>query len=185
MTGFIYLWYDRKHKRFYLGSHWGDEDDGYICSSSWMKQAYKKRPADFRRRVIARGLTTKKTLIDEEHRWLSMIDPSELKGNKYYNIVKSSKNPWWTDEDRKLTIGQKISRAKKGKRMSPDHIEKMAATKRGTKHSAETKQKMAESHLGHSGYWTGKSMSQEHKEKIRQGMIKARAKQKDENRDNS
>ncbi len=27
--GFIYLWRDRKHNRYYLGSHWGSEDDGY------------------------------------------------------------------------------------------------------------------------------------------------------------
>ena len=185
MTGFIYLWYDKKHKRYYLGSHWGTEDDGYVCSSSWMLQAYKRRPEDFKRRIVSRGLKSKKELLEEEHRWLTMMHPSELKGKRYYNIVNSAKNPWWTDEGKKLTVGQKISRTKKGKKMTPEHIEKVASQKRGTKHSIETRKKMSDSHLGHEGYWTNKSMSVEHKEKIRQGMIRARAKQKDENHDNS
>ena len=25
--GFVYIWFDRKHRRFYIGSHWGTEDD--------------------------------------------------------------------------------------------------------------------------------------------------------------
>ena len=36
--GFVYIWYDRKHKRYYIGCRWGTENDGYICSSSWMKK---------------------------------------------------------------------------------------------------------------------------------------------------
>ena len=56
--GFIYVWYDKKHKRYYVGSHWGHEDDGYICSSSWMRKAYRRRPSDFRRRIIARVTTS-------------------------------------------------------------------------------------------------------------------------------
>lgn len=25
--GFIYLWHDKKHNRFYVGSHWGHGDE--------------------------------------------------------------------------------------------------------------------------------------------------------------
>lgn len=32
--GFVYLWFDRKHKRYYVGCHWGTTEDGYVCSSS-------------------------------------------------------------------------------------------------------------------------------------------------------
>jgi len=28
--GFVYLWYDKKHKRYYIGCRWGKENDGYI-----------------------------------------------------------------------------------------------------------------------------------------------------------
>ena len=40
--GFVYIWYDRKHKRYYIGSHWGSEDDGYICSSTHMNHAFNR-----------------------------------------------------------------------------------------------------------------------------------------------
>jgi hypothetical protein len=50
--GFVYLWFDRKHKRYYVGAHWGKEDDGYICSSNWMRDAYKKRSQDFLREIL-------------------------------------------------------------------------------------------------------------------------------------
>lgn len=31
--GFVYIWFDKKKNMFYIGSHWGHEQDGYICSS--------------------------------------------------------------------------------------------------------------------------------------------------------
>ena len=64
--GFIYIWRDRKHKRYYIGSHWGTEDDGYICSSPWMSQAYKHRPNDFKRRILQRVCSNRKDLLELE-----------------------------------------------------------------------------------------------------------------------
>lgn len=32
-TGFVYIWRDRKNKMFYIGSHMGKLDDGYIGSN--------------------------------------------------------------------------------------------------------------------------------------------------------
>lgn len=26
--GFVYIWRDRKYNRYYIGCHWGREDDG-------------------------------------------------------------------------------------------------------------------------------------------------------------
>jgi hypothetical protein len=43
----VYLWFDRKHKRFYLGCHWGSPDDGHICSSKPMLCAYAKTTEGF------------------------------------------------------------------------------------------------------------------------------------------
>lgn len=45
--GIIYLWHDKKKKMFYVGCHWGVEDDGYVCSSRRMKYAYKKKAMGF------------------------------------------------------------------------------------------------------------------------------------------
>ena len=51
--GFVYIWRDRKHKMFYIGCHWGTEDDGYVCSSNRMRNAYNRRPNDFKRKIIS------------------------------------------------------------------------------------------------------------------------------------
>lgn len=107
-TGFIYLWFDRKHKRFYLGSHLGTENDGYICSSKWMKQSYKRRPQDFRRRILKRYIR-KQFLKEEEKKWLNLIKSEEL-GKRYYNLSKiMNGNGWEKDKPRTEEEKKKIS----------------------------------------------------------------------------
>jgi len=105
--GFVYVWRDRKHKRYYVGSHWGREDDGYVCSSSWMTQAYKRRPDDFKRRVIARISSTRADLLKEEERWLSMIKPEEIK-RRYYNLKLGGTGHWTAFPGSKM-VCEKIS----------------------------------------------------------------------------
>ena len=96
MSGFVYIWRDRKHNRYYIGSHWGSETDGYVCSSRWMKQAYKHPGIkDFKRRILKKITTSKKDLLEEENRWQSFIKDEEL-GKKYYNLCKN-KNHWSTN----------------------------------------------------------------------------------------
>jgi hypothetical protein len=106
--GFVYIWLDRKHKRYYIGSHWGTEDDGYVCSSSWMKKALKNRPTDFKRKIIARIYSSKQDLLDEENRWLAMIKPSEIK-ERYYNLRIHAFGHWSADQDLSLSVKEKIS----------------------------------------------------------------------------
>jgi hypothetical protein len=142
--GFVYIWYDAKHKRYYIGSHWGTEDDGYICSSRLMRQAYNRRQKDFKRRIIERIYTNRKDLLLAEERWLSMIDPEkttsknttleERKNVRYYNINLGTQNHWWSDTDTRLTIGEKISKAKTGVSTGPC--------------SEETKSKISKSNSG-------------------------------------
>jgi hypothetical protein len=85
--GFIYIWYDKLKKFYYIGSHKGTVNDGYICSSSRMINAYKKRPFDFKRRVIMFS----NNLIEDEQKYLNMIKNDELlygKTPKYYNVKR-------------------------------------------------------------------------------------------------
>jgi len=110
--GFVYIWYDRKHKRYYVGSHWGTENDGYICSSTWMIKAYKIRRDDFKRKIISRIYTNRKDLLEEEYRWLSMI-PEECLGKSYYNLRNKLIGHWSTDEQKRMTIAEKISESHK------------------------------------------------------------------------
>ena len=176
--GFVYIWYDRKNKRYYIGSHWGTEDDGYICSSKMMRQSYKRRPEDFRRRVIKRIYTTRQDLLLEEERWLGMVDPDKTtprnttvesrKNVRYYNIKLGTQNQWWSSDEKRLTVGEKISKAKTGKsvpctpekavaiseakkkkfaekheklgyKFSPEHASKLSDGRKGKKHTDEWK----------------------------------------------
>lgn len=99
-SGFVYIWFDKKHKRYYVGSHWGPQDDGYVCSSTWMRNAYRLRPCDFKRRILQVVTTDKYDLHEAEHRWLQMMRPEELAGVRYYNQCNSVKNHWFKYDDR-------------------------------------------------------------------------------------
>lgn len=175
--GFIYVWYDRKNQRYYVGSHWGTEDDGYICSSKWMSSAYKRRPEDFKRRVVERIYTSRHDLILAEHRWLSMMDKDKLatrlhtvkerKSARYYNIVDNAWNYWHVDEQRRKEIGEKISAANIGKSLpcTPEKAAAISAAKKksfakkfeetGMKFSDEHRQKMSIAKIGktHTKEW--------------------------------
>lgn len=86
--GFVYIWMDKKRKMFYIGSHSGRFTDNYIGSSIWFRRAYKKRPTDFRRKILSVVKEKSKTILHEkETYWLQMIKISEL-GIKYYNFKR-------------------------------------------------------------------------------------------------
>lgn len=136
--GFVYIWFDRKHKRYYIGAHWGFENDGYICSSPWMLKAYRRRPKDFKRKILQRIYSSRKETFLMEEKYLKMIKPEEIK-TKYYNLNTKVSDYWHNYEQVRMTVGQKISASRTGKTYS----------KRGPR-SEETKQKIREKLLGKS-----------------------------------
>ena len=185
--GFVYIWYDRKHKRYYIGCRWGREDDGYICSSPWMKRSYQHRPQDFKRKILSRIYTSKKDLLLEEYKWLSLIKKEELK-RRYYNLHNHHFNHWSSNEESKRTIGEKVSKSllgkkhteernakKRGRKLSEETKEKIRIGNTGKKYSEETKNKMryikSDSHREQlSKSLTGRKLSEEHKKKISDSM---------------
>lgn len=169
--GFVYLWYDAKHKRYYIGCRWGNENDGYICSSPWMKQGYKHRPNDFKRKILSRIYTNKKDLLEEEYYWLSKIKEKEL-GKKYYNLHNHHFGHWSTNEQSKLTVGQKISKAHKS---NPNH----GAWSKGKVLSEETKEKISKStSKAMITHYKNNPRTEETKRKIRENSIKLQAERK-------
>lgn len=166
--GFVYIWFDRKHKRYYVGCHWGSIDDGYICSSNWMRDAYKRRPQDFKRRILSSKIESRKLMFEEEQRYLNMINPDEIK-KRYYNLCLSSKDPWYKYDEKIQIIGQKISAAQRGQKRKP--------------HSEETKRKIAEANTGKkrteenkkllSDLKKGRKLDAEHRAKIGKSLKKA------------
>jgi hypothetical protein len=142
--GFVYIWFDKKHKRYYIGCHWGTETDGYICSSNWMRDAYKRRPEDFKRRILKTELTREQMYI-EEQRYFGMIKEEEIK-IKYYNLSLSSKDPWHKHPLKNKSIGAKISAAKKGKSAGPCSPEKAKAISEAKKKAFAERGGMSEEH---------------------------------------
>lgn len=121
-TGFVYIWYDRKRKWFCIGSHMGSLDDGYTSSTGFMKKAYKKRPNDFKRKILEFYYgNDSKELFSIEQKYLDMIKDTELclGENKitdtvrYYNVKKKAlgisgiaasviKKEYWNSENGRM-----------------------------------------------------------------------------------
>jgi hypothetical protein len=121
--GFVYIWRDRKHNRYYIGSHWGTEDDAYVCSSPWMSQAYKHRPNDFKRRILEKVYSNKKQLLESEFKWISLIKESEIK-SKYYNLNIKATGHWSAYPENVKTIKDKISHGTKQAMAKPENRER-------------------------------------------------------------
>lgn len=137
--GFVYIWYDRKHKRYYIGRRWGDVNDGYVSSSTWMKSSYSRRPKDFKRKILKTNITSQEQLREEEHKYLSTIKPEEF-GKKYYNLRNNAlgHRPKETYKGHTEETKKKISETKKkrptrywqGKQRSIETKKKISETKK-------------------------------------------------------
>ena len=181
--GFVYIWYDKKRKMYYIGCHCGTEDDGYICSSNRMRNAYKRRPGDFRRRIIGK-FDNKIEMLINENEWLTLIGKENL-GKKYYNLKDCQFNHWSVEEQNSVKIKKTISERTKEAMNKPEIREKYekGLSKRNTRSSdPEVREKRRKSMLGKNKVKTDKQLeaarnaakkrigvplSKEHKEKIK------------------
>ena len=148
--GLIYIWYDRKYQRFYIGCHWGTETDGYICSSSWMKKSFKKRPQDFKKRYLKKNISTRQEMFTEEQRYLNMIKPNEIK-HRYYNLNIKNNEIWSKYDENIKTISEKISIKTKEAMNTPEVRERylQGLAKRNNKSSdLEVREKRSKSMKG-------------------------------------
>jgi hypothetical protein len=184
--GFVYIWFDCKHKRYYIGCHWGNEIDGYICSSNWMRDAYKRRPTDFKRKILSSNIYNRELMFEEEHRWMSLIEEKEL-GKKYYNLRKHKWGHWTTDENTKLSISEKISQKTKEAMYRPEVREKYLvglSTRNNRSSEPEVREKRRASMIGKNVGKDnskalamaavanrGKKLSEEHKDKIKETTV--------------
>lgn len=193
MKGFIYLWRDSLKNMYYIGSHKGTPDDGYICSSSWMKKAYKKRPNTFKRRILERlDFFDRRELLALEHKWLSLIDEGEL-GKKYYNLKKipeggdivSSLSFEKRQRHKERSLRPRFQGLKFWREENPERVREIAKHARscvknvktrpmfgeenhffGKKHTEESKEKMRKRKIGWQSNRKGVSLSEETKKLI-------------------
>jgi hypothetical protein len=112
---------------FYLGSHFGSVDDGYQGSSKGLKNAFAKRPDDFKRRIVAYYPEDDYAgLLRLEKTWLDMIRKDEL-GDRYYNqVIRAVGNLGDPETRRKQSQSQKGKRV--GYKRTTESIEKQKKT---------------------------------------------------------
>jgi len=188
---FVYIWFDKRDYRFYLG-YTNGKKKFYICSSKYMLKEYKERPNDFKRRILKKGTEKEMALLEKE-----LLDKRKhLFGSRYYNEVANfplgmiewhkrnpgyfagKKNPNygnnWSDE-----IKQKIGAANKGKKrtkeqklqMSLQRKEEFVSGKRvqwnkGKTLTEEHKKKCSESNKGIFNPFKGRQHTEETKKRI-------------------
>lgn len=114
MQGFIYIWENKKNGMKYIGSHYGEIDDGYISSGKYFLDEYNKDPSLFCRRILHSGLSRKQAL-EKEKQILTEIDAAN--NEMYYNLHNETGNGWAHHENPELReiYYQRISQSKKGK----------------------------------------------------------------------
>lgn len=141
---------------YYVGCRWGLIDDGYICSSNRMRDAYRRRPDDFKRRILTKVYSNRLELLEEEYKWLSKIKPEEL-GNKYYNLRQHHWGHWSSNPTKAKTIKEKLG-VNKG-RTFPNR-------KKPIPFSKEHREKIRQNTIGKNNPFYGKTCSEEHRKKI-------------------
>ena len=169
MTGFVYKWYDTSNGMYYIGSHKGDVNDGYIGSGTRFKRAYNKRPESFVREIL---------YVGEYFRELEefILEEIDAKNNDEYYNLKNASVGGNTREGMKNSPEhlRKVSIANKGKIISKEQKDKISKTLTGRVASTETKLKMSKKRKGKDNPFYGKKHSEETKTKIskaRQGHL--------------
>ena len=184
--GFVYIWFDKKKKMYYIGCHFGNINDGYICSSDRMRKSYQRRSKDFKRRILKTNIITQKETLLEEYRYLQMINKEEL-SIKYYNKRNHHFDHWSADDKLLLTTSERISIKTKEAMNRPDVKEKFKKglkTRDTRRNDIDVAEKIRIAMIGKNAgkdnskairisaeMRTGVSLSKEHKQKIKNTTI--------------
>jgi hypothetical protein len=105
-----------------------------------MRDAYRRRPDDFKRRILKRVFTSQEDLVLEEQRWLDFIQPIEC-GKRYYNKTLRSNMPTMRGRKHSEKTKLKMSQTAKGRPKSEETKEKLRQVNLGKKYSDETNKK--------------------------------------------
>ena len=144
MEGFVYLWENVKNGMYYIGSHKGDVNDGYIGSGKYFKPAYKKSPENFKRTIIYVGLD----YVDREDELLKFVDAQN--NPKFYNLSNSGYKGWYNCHTKE--VREKARRSKLGKAPKCAFRDKKGVNNPmyGKKQNLSTKKLISESKIGRS-----------------------------------
>ena len=122
MNGFVYRWHDNSNNMYYIGSHKGNPDDGYIGSGVYFKRAYNQRPDSFSREIMYQG----KDYLELEEFILQELDA--MNDSKSYNLKNAAIGGKLDD-----SVYERQRRKLKGKKLPEETKKKMSESK--TKYS--------------------------------------------------
>lgn len=132
---YLYCWVDfgtwveetGEYKK-YLGIHNGSKGYSYIGSGWDFKKAYAERPNDFYRMIV---------MVNESYEWIQDQETKVLKR------LNAAKNAAWYNRINNVPNTAGRPPANKGKKLSAETREKIAAANRGKTHSEETRAKIS------------------------------------------
>ena len=131
--GFVYRWYDVSNDKFYIGSHKGTPEDGYIGSGTWFKKAYAKRPESFIREIMYTG-------VNYREYEQTILDYEDAAGSDCFYNLKNAAEGGYTLNGRPMSKKgrQNISKAKLGsknpmygKKFTKEHKQGLSKAKSG------------------------------------------------------
>tara|TARA_A100001011_G_scaffold211203_1_gene219484 strand:- start:316 stop:858 length:543 start_codon:yes stop_codon:yes gene_type:complete len=115
--GFVYLWRDSKNKKWYVGSHKGEPDDGYTHSSTLMESfTMDEKPSYMKRRILAYGFH--EDMLELEYKLLRKVRNRD----DYYNVNGFPLTP---------EASAKGGRNNRGKSKSLEHRRKISKANAG------------------------------------------------------
>lgn len=141
---FTYCWTDHRDNMLYVGYHKGSQDDGYVCSSKWMLEEYKKRPEDFTRMILAEGTADDCHMLE-----VTILKAADaMRSDRFYNQTNGSQKHY--NKHHTMKTRNKISKKFKGKPLSEDHRNKLSESHKGKALPSSTREKMSKSKKGKS-----------------------------------
>jgi len=112
-TGIVYEWTNIKNNMKYIGSHFGNVNDGYVSSSNYFNEIYNNNPELFAREVLCSGLTREDALNKEQK---MLIEFNAARSVEFYNLHNYSGRGWSHHSDPELAkiYYSRISKGRKG-----------------------------------------------------------------------
>jgi len=132
---------------YYIGSHKGEVNDGYIGSGIYFKRAYNKNPTSFKREILYNGYD----YLELEEFILKTLDA--MNDKKMYNLKNDAVGGWehiYSNIELVNKKNRRISESKKGKVFKHLEYDKNGVNNPmfNKKHTEESKIKMSNSRLG-------------------------------------
>ena len=153
--GYIYLTINKVNHKTYVGQkmlknkNW--DKDGYLGSGKYLKRAIKKYGKENFEKFLIQFCNTREELDKQEIFWIAEY---RKRGLARYNIADGGKggSKPMSEEAKK-----KISNTIKGRHQDKEWVEKRFASRKGYKHSEETRKKLSEARKGKSPWNKGKT----------------------------